>query len=161
MNPQADFFLFLDCPNGSRISKPLFLQKDAFDGEQWAPWGSYDNKDIEITNTYVLVGSLYGNVGSTCHKYEDINNGDSPPWTVDVPRTDLKEHILCCMNQSLLKSEVDISRGMSSIWLDQSHGWDGGSYTEAEQFCTNLGGKKLCPYSACECIALRTDTSGT
>lgn len=130
------------------------MQKDAVIGEQWAPWGSYNNLEVEISNKYILIGTLNGDPESmdgrqsTCHKYEDLNDGESPPWTLDQPHTDLKEHILCCMNQSLLKVEDDISKAMQSIWLDQSHGWKGGSYTDAEEFCTNLGGKKLCPYSA-------------
>lgn len=146
-----DFFS-IDCPNGHSSDKPLFLQKDAFEGEQWAPLTSYDSEEVDMTNTWIMVGTLNGDSSSTCQKYEDLNNGNSPPWTVDDSHSGLKEHILCCMNQSLLLAEENITREFNSIWLDQSHGWNGGSYSEGEQFCAGLGGKKLCPYAACECI---------
>jgi hypothetical protein len=146
-----DFFR-LDCPNGHRSEKPLFLQKDAFEGEQWAPWSRYNNEEPDFSNSWIMVGTLNGNASSTCHKYQDLNNGNSPQWTLDDSHTGLKEHILCCLDQSLLATEESLSRGLNTIWLDQSHGWNGGSYSEAEQFCEGLGGKKLCPYSACECV---------
>ena len=145
-------FFRLDCPNGPRSDKPLFLQKDAFDGEEWAPWSRYKYEDPEIVNSWIMVGTLNGNASSTCHTYKDLNNGNSPQWTVDDSHAGLKEHILCCLDQSLLDAETDISMGLNSIWMDQSHGWNGGSYSEAQQFCEELGGKKLCPYTACECI---------
>lgn len=143
-------FFSLDCPNGQSYDKPLFLQKDAFEGEQWAPYSNYTNDDDEVTNAYILVGTLSGDASSTCRKYEDLTNGMYPPWTEDDSHTDLKKHILCCMNPDKLTNEEVVSTGMNSIWLDQSHGWKGGSYTDGEQFCDGLGGKKLCPYTACE-----------
>jgi hypothetical protein len=146
--------LVLDCPNGHGVDKPLFLQKDAFEGEQWAPWSSYDNNDVDITNTYILVGTLNGDALSTCRKYEDLNDGKSPSWTVDNSQTKLKKHILCCMDPNKLTEKAVVSKGMNSIWLDESHGWNGGSYSDGEQFCEGLGGKKLCPYTACKLFAL-------
>ena len=52
------------------------------------------------------------------------------------------------MKQEDLAHEQAISRNMNPIWLDASHGWKGGSYSDAEQFCRGLGGKKLCPFAA-------------
>lgn len=150
-NSQIDFFR-VDCPNGPRSDKPLFLQKDAFEGEEWAPLSRYNNEEDDISHFWIMVGTLNGDTSSTCHNYVDLNNGNSPQWTVDDNHAESKEHILCCLNPSFLAAEEDISRGLNSIWLDQSHGWIGGSYSEAQQFCQELGGKKLCPYTACECI---------
>lgn len=31
--------------------------------------------------------------------------------------------------------------------MDTSHGWNGGSHDEAEQFCESFGNRKTCPYS--------------
>ncbi|KAL3823016.1 hypothetical protein ACHAXA_005204 [Cyclostephanos tholiformis] len=138
----------VNCPNGQSYDKPLFLQKDAFEGEQWAPYSNYTNDDVDVTNAYILVGTLSGDASSTCRKYEDLTNGMYPPWTEDDSHTDLKKHVLCCMNPDKLTNEEVVSTGMNSIWLDQSHGWKGGSYTDGEQFCDGLGGKKLCPYTA-------------
>ncbi len=106
-------------------------------------------------NKYLfLVGTLNGNASSTCRKYEDLNDGKSPSWTVDNSQTKLKKHILCWMDPNKLSEEAVVSKGMDSIWLDESHGWNGGSYSDGEQFWEGLGGKKLCPYTACKWFAL-------
>ena len=139
------------CPNGPRAANQLFLQKDAFGGEQWAPVSNYDNEDTAMGNDWIMVGTKDGDALTTCSRYEMLNNGNSPPWTADGSHTELKEHVLCCMQQEDLIHEQAISRNMNPIWLDSKHGWKGGSYTEAEEFCHGLGGKKLCPYAACEC----------
>lgn len=138
------------CPNGPRDHEPLYLQRDAFDGEQWAPISNYDNKDTGIGNGWIMIGQKDNDPLSTCSRYEGLHNGSTPPWTADGSKTELKEHILCCSNQDLLKHEQDILFGMNPIWLDDSHGWNGGSYTDAQKFCEGLGRKQLCPYAACE-----------
>eukprot|EP00579_Thalassiosira_antarctica_P029645 CAMPEP_0202030230 /NCGR_PEP_ID=MMETSP0905-20130828/64388_1 /ASSEMBLY_ACC=CAM_ASM_000554 /TAXON_ID=420261 /ORGANISM="Thalassiosira antarctica, Strain CCMP982" /LENGTH=1463 /DNA_ID=CAMNT_0048594023 /DNA_START=42 /DNA_END=4433 /DNA_ORIENTATION=- len=136
------------CPNGPLDNKVLFLQKDAFEGEQWAPISSYDNEDTGIGNNWIMVGTKDGDPLSTCSQYEQLYDGKSPPWTADGSKTELKEHVLCCAQQESMKHEHDISRGMKPIWLDNSHGWSGGSYDDAVKFCQDLGRKRLCPYAA-------------
>jgi len=134
------------CPNGPLDNKVLFLQRDAFEDEQWAPISNYDNEDTSIGNNWIMVGT--GDPLSTCSKYEQLYDGKSPPWTADGSKTELKEHVLCCAQQESMKHEHDISRGMKPIWLDNSHGWSGGSYGDAVKFCQGLGRKRLCPYAA-------------
>jgi len=34
------------------------------------------------------------------------------------------------------------------LWLSSREGWNGGSHTDAVQFCNSIRGKQLCPYSA-------------
>ena len=143
------------CPNGPGDEKVLFLQKDAFEGEQYSPVSSYNNDDTGVGNDWVMVGTKDGDPKSTCSQYEDLNDGKSPPWAADGSRTELKEHVLCCLEQDDLKKEQDISRGMNPIWLDDKHGWNGGSYDDAVEFCQGVGGKRLCPYAACEYECVR------
>ena len=143
------------CPNGPGDEKVLFLQKDAFEGEQYSPVSSYNNDDTGVGNDWVMVGTKDGDPKSTCSQYEDLNDGKSPLWAADGSRTELKEHVLCCLEQDDLKKEQDISRGMNPIWLDDKHGWNGGSYNDAVEFCQGVGGKRLCPYAACEYECVR------
>lgn len=138
------------CPNGPRDSKQLFLQKDAFEGIQWAPISNYNNEDIGMGNNWILVGTQNKDPRSTCSQYEMLNDGDTPPWMADGSSVELKEHVLCCMPQDDLKHEDTITRSMNPIWMDHSYGWRGGSHSDAVKFCSGLGGKKLCPYAACE-----------
>jgi len=53
------------------------------------------------------------------------------------------------MKENELKHDIDVTRGMNPIWLDKSHGYMGGSYSDAEQYCKGLD-KKLCPYTSCK-----------
>jgi len=136
------------CPNGPQDSRELFLQKNAFQDEQWAPVSNYDNKDTAIGNDWVLIGAVDGDQSNMCSGYDQLNNGRSPPWTADGSQTELKEHVLCCAKQSEIKYEKEVSIGINPIWLDEKHGWSGGSYEDGVKFCRELGGKKLCPYDA-------------
>ena len=132
------------CPNGPKESKALFLQNDAFLGEQWAPIYNYN------TFNWVMVGQKDNDPQSICKGYEQIYDGQSPLWTEDGSKSELKENVLCCIQQDNMKHEQDVARGMRPIWLDNTHGWNGGSHVDAQKFCTGLGGKRLCPYAACE-----------
>jgi len=136
------------CPNGPRDSKALYLQKDAFEDEQWAPTSSYDNEDASVRNSWVMIGKKDNNPYSTCLEYGEVYHGKSAPWNADGGMTELKEHILCCVNRQSMVVEKDIEMEKNSVWLDASHGWSGGSYDDGVEFCQKLGGKKLCPFSA-------------
>ena len=105
-----------------------------------------------------MVGQKDNDPQSTCKGYEQIYDGQSPPWTVDGSKSELKENVLCCIQQDNMKHEQDVARGMRPIWLDNTHGWNGGSHVDAQKFCTGLGGKRLCPYAACEFLVNNLST---
>lgn len=132
------------CPNGPGGSKQLYLQKESFAGEQWAPVSNYDGTD---TNKWIMVGMQNGDAGTTCKEYGQLYGGKSPPWSGHDGSPELKKNVLCCLQQEALKKEQDIKRGMNPIWLDDKHGWDGGSWNDAVEYCDGLDGKKLCPYA--------------
>jgi hypothetical protein len=44
-------FFWLNCPNGNRGDKPLFLQKDAFEGKLWMPWSLHNPNDVGVSNS--------------------------------------------------------------------------------------------------------------
>ena len=133
------------CPNGRNTDvNLLFFERDPFIGEQWAPVSKYDNSD---GNEWVLIGMIDDSSSSTCMRYEQLYN-EPPQWGMDGSQTELKENILCCINPSYLKNEMVYLKDMNAIWLDESHGWKGGSHSDAINFCHGLAGKKLCPYGA-------------
>lgn len=136
------------CPSGNHAVNPLFLQMAAFNGEQWAPVSDYDNEDVDLGNDWIMVGTQNSNQTSTCLPYDVLNDGNYPLWAVDGTLTELKQNILCCSKQEALSVEDSTTAKFNSIWLDESHGWSGGSYQDAEAFCEGLGGKHVCPYSA-------------
>ena len=58
------------CPEGNPNSdKPLFLQKSAFEGEQWAPAATTDSNS---NDEWILVGTLNGASQSTCATFDDV-----------------------------------------------------------------------------------------
>ena len=140
------------CPNGPVSDKPLYLQKDSFQGEQWAPFSPYAGTigvSSDLDNGYVMIGTLDGNPSSTCLSYDSLHTNQLPPWAVDGSMTELKQHVMCCDDSELSKAqEQSIQKSLSPIWLDAKHGWGGGSHSDAEKFCDELGGMKLCPYAA-------------
>jgi len=85
------------CPNGPRDTEPLYLQMDAFDGVQWAPYAiapPTGNNEAPIENVWVMIGNI-GDGAMTCQPYVEINHRD-PAWGLDGTSPELKEHILCC-----------------------------------------------------------------
>jgi hypothetical protein len=137
------------CPNGPTSDrKPLYLQKDAFQGEQWAPVSPSTGIQTDLGNEYVMIGTLDGNSSSTCMSYDSLHTNPLPPWSADGSKTELKQHVMCCEKAGDTEQQHAIEIQMSPIWLDKKHGWGGGSHEDAEKFCNELGGKKLCPYVA-------------
>lgn len=96
---------------------------------------------------WIMVGMQNGDAGTTCKEYGQLYGGKSPPWSGHDGSPELKKNVLCCLQQEALKKEQDIKRGMNPIWLDDKHGWDGGSWNDAVEYCDGLDGKKLCPYA--------------
>eukprot|EP00804_Cyclotella_cryptica_P026898 CCRYP_019595-RA/>CCRYP_019595-RA protein AED:0.00 eAED:0.00 QI:103/1/1/1/1/1/2/486/1007 len=77
------------CPNGPKNDKPLYLQMDAYEGEQWAPIES------SSPNEWVMVGMLNKDPSSTCRTYLQLHH-KPPTFGVDGSKVDIKKHILCC-----------------------------------------------------------------
>ena len=133
------------CPNGVGFSQPLFLKKDAFEGEQWAPVGAYV-ADSRSENNWVLIGTLNDDAESTCITYDELN-GQGPIWGLDGTKTAIKEHVMCCADPTHVKTQTSYLKNLNPEWLDESKGWDGGSHDDATQACASVN-KKLCPYAA-------------
>jgi len=117
---------------------PLFLQRDAFQGEQWAPLASEFGTSAEY---WVSIGQS----PSTCKTHEELQLS-KPSWIDDGSREELKEHILCCQNPKHLAKEENLKQDLNPIWMDSSHGWNGSSHDDAIEFCESFGNRKLCPY---------------
>mmetsp|Transcript_12430 Transcript_12430/g.19128 ORF Transcript_12430/g.19128 Transcript_12430/m.19128 type:complete len:834 (+) Transcript_12430:2-2503(+) len=158
------------CPNGPRENEPLYLQKDAFEGIQWAPIS-------DRRNGWVLVGKMSRNLPHTCEEYFQMNHHD-PQWGLDGSSRDMKQNILCCNAASgIYLSEGDEGdnkvptsggnpnkpdHGESAFlgtfaprWFSVTDGWNSGSHEDAISFCekhdsVHQNGKKmeLCPYAA-------------
>jgi hypothetical protein len=129
------------CPNGNNPldKNPLFLNLEAFDVEQWAP---YANNGVQ--NTYVLVGETNDNPQSTCLTYEELH-GKSPDW--ESGSVELKKVVMCCMSQDSIGQEESVASSVDPKWMGYSDGWTGGSYDDASAFCLSHS-KSLCPLVA-------------
>ena len=87
------------CPNGPRDIEQLYLQMDAFDGVQWAPYAATPIGDeAPEDNAWLMVGNV-DDGRLTCRTYPEINHHE-PAWGLDGSSTQLKEHILCCEDNS-------------------------------------------------------------
>eukprot|EP00581_Thalassiosira_minuscula_P016021 CAMPEP_0183722956 /NCGR_PEP_ID=MMETSP0737-20130205/14739_1 /TAXON_ID=385413 /ORGANISM="Thalassiosira miniscula, Strain CCMP1093" /LENGTH=1335 /DNA_ID=CAMNT_0025953203 /DNA_START=1208 /DNA_END=5215 /DNA_ORIENTATION=- len=121
------------------VDKKLFLQKEPFEGEQWAPAGtSFDE--------YVWVS--IGKNPSTCstnaptHVFMDslnVSDGSGPR---------LARNVMCCQNRVQLEVETRVRKELKPIWLHSGHGWNGGTHEDALEFCEGFGNRKLCPFTA-------------
>lgn len=76
------------CPNGPDYEKPLFLHKDAFEMEQWAPTSF-------ALNAWIQIGQISKDNPRTCSMYKE-NYKKAPEWGLDGSEPGLKQHILCC-----------------------------------------------------------------
>ena len=156
------------CPNGPRESEPLYLQMDAFDGDQWAPIS-------DSFNSWVNIGKLEVEDPLTCLTHIEIF-GHNPTWGLDGSKPELKDNILCCVDvtgndsvnndlstvnidsQSDSNTEVShegsamVDVGKHSVdasimntfnpaWFSAARGgWDGGSHGDAVLFCEKFTG---------------------
>lgn len=80
------------CPNGPDYDKPLFLQKEVFQGEQWSPTSFAEN-------AWIQVGQLSEEAPRTCTTYLE-NYHQQPDWGLDGSEPGIKQHILCCKGGS-------------------------------------------------------------
>ena len=158
------------CPEGpvsDSVSKPLFLQLEAFPGEQWAPVKPEAEGQSDV---YVLIGKLNDNPTTTCHTYRHFQQGEMPGWGLDGSRPDLKQAVLCCKDPNYISNglsnpavnldtgspaiadedsnpEIAIANDLTPQWLGYDDGWYGGSHQDAEEFCGSRGGRRICPYA--------------
>ena len=137
------------CPVGRR-GIPLGDVKH--DGVSWAPV-------IDSPNAWVQVGEE-----DTCTLYTDLFS--SPPaWGLSGSAKDLTSDIMCCLEEPLKPGapqetdQVDQLQPFSpqeqtvldvfkAQWFGRDDGYAGTTYTEAELFCNNVAGMKLCPLAA-------------
>ena len=122
------------CPNNK-----LFLDRTPFPGQQWAPAASQGS----TKETWISVGST----DDVCSTHDEMQLA-LPSWVSDGSQPEMKDYVLCCQNPSLLAKETSIKNQLNPIWLDDSHGWSGGSHDDAKAFCESFGNRNLCPYSA-------------
>ena len=111
------------CP--SETHDKLFLQREPFEGEQWAP--------AATTSDGVEHWVSIGTSPSACLTHEDLLL-KPPAWASDGSEQKLKEHVLCCQKPSNLQKQQALKSDLDPIWMDSSHGWDGGSYDDATEF---------------------------
>jgi len=170
------------CPNGPNddddASKPLYLHKEAFEGEQWAPLDSGDN-------AWIMVGMLNRDPSSTCRSFKELHHRD-PSWGLDGSSTSLKKNILCCeplIDASEIEDHSTADDGLPSGITDGNFSastsdggtanggtpaesnpntdmfhpywfqWHGGSHDDAIELCREKEGyngkqMELCPYHA-------------
>ncbi|KAK1747693.1 hypothetical protein QTG54_001656 [Skeletonema marinoi] len=133
------------CPIEAYCPNAVIFAEGTFQGEQWAPVSGLTETDLG--NNYVMIGTLDGDASSTCMPYDSLHTNPLPPWSTDGSNTELKQHVMCCEKPETINQHQGITKGMSPIWLDTKHGWSGGSHQDAQKFCNELGGKKLCPYA--------------
>jgi len=67
---------------------------------------------------------------------------------LDGGQPELRENVLCCQNPKNIRKEQNLKNDLNPIWMDSTHGWKGGSHSDAMQFCESFGNRSLCPYSA-------------
>jgi len=141
------------CPNGNPSQtddKALFLDRSSFSGEQWAPISG------ELRNTndsgWILVGSVSDDSTAVCSRYDTLANLPEKLWKGgDLPSRH-KQNILCCANNKksneMPSLEEIVQEDFQPIWYSWQDGWNGSSWNDAIQFCSEQGGKDLCPYMA-------------
>lgn len=138
------------CPNGVATQaghKVLYLDREAYEGEQWAPIS-----DDGTGNNWVMVGTVGGFPTSTCATYGSLK--ELSTWVGSDKPSVHKQHVLCCADEKVVNQvetiEQIIREKMKPVWFDEIDGWTGGSWEDATLFCQGHGGRELCPYMACE-----------
>lgn len=127
------------CPDGNKpMDKPLFPQRAPFESNQWAP---FDNEDGD---GYLLVGPVDNNPTTVCMSHTQLD-GKEAEWGGE--NTELKQHILCCLESNNMEKETAMLSQLDPKWLHESDGWTGGSYDDAANKCQSIG-RSLCPFYA-------------
>ena len=118
------------CPDGPTNTKPLYLQMDAFQGVQWSPIG-------DSFNSWVMVGKADDEDPMTCLTYMQMFN-HSPEWGLDGSRPELKEHILCCQDDT--STNAVNGGGEDALTYVDDNAIDGSSSTETTSDSTSDAG---------------------
>jgi len=131
------------CPNGKGHfeGSPLFLNRAPFDGEQWAPINIFSS-DSKSENDWVMIGSLSGDEPGTCLTYDQINN-KGPVWGLDGSHSEIKQHVMCCLDTSNFLAETKYMETLKPNWIE----WSGSTHKEAVEECASIN-QKICPYAA-------------
>jgi len=120
------------CPDG----KTLLNGMQPFPGEQWSPLSDGD---------WALTGSVEEDPSATCNEYQYLTN--QPSSDMDSLSEDKKQHIMCCAKSEDGTNQDNVIKAtIEPTWHDSTDGWNGGSHSDAIDFCRNNGGKELCPY---------------
>lgn len=84
----------------------MFLQRDPFAGEQWAPVANEFGKEVWIS---------IGQSPNTCSTHEDLLL-PQPEWAVDGSNQEVKDNILCCQSPKHLQKEQSLMNDLNPIW---------------------------------------------
>ena len=140
------------CPNGlptETTHRALFLDREPFEGEQWAPFSSATGGGSGNLD-WVLIGTVKDNPTSTCGTYENLKEIAS--WKESGTPSEHKKHVLCCADEDEVNQietlEEILKDTVNPVWFTFSDGWNGGSYDDAVKFCNGQPGLELCSYSA-------------
>lgn len=118
---------------------------------------------VDIPNGWVSVGP-----DNTCLPY-NAHNPSPPEWGLTGEgNEEITRYIMCCRepengigdileDEPAAEIDVDIERSAAEIavmdyhhpiWYDRRHGYEGTTHQMAEEFCANVGGRRLCPLEA-------------
>ncbi|KAL7546666.1 hypothetical protein ACHAWF_009999, partial [Thalassiosira exigua] len=123
-------------------------------------------RDIETYSPMIDAANGWVSVGpdNTCTTYSATHPAP-PKWGVTGDGHEaITREILCCREEEFrldqaLPTDFDVAAERSDseqavmdahhpIWYDIRHGYHGSTHQSAEDFCTNIAGKRLCPLVA-------------
>jgi len=135
------------CPDGvanDASQKALFLDRQPFPGEQWAPVSNPSTANPD----WVMIGMVGDLATSTCATYESLI--DATSWEANESPSEHKQHVLCCTDEEKIDQddtmEDVMKKQMRPVWFDEFDGWNGGSWDDGKRFCDSHGGRELCEY---------------
>ena len=156
------------CPDGkvpiaisdnSDIWELMAQNGDVVESEHWAPLGGEENG-------WVQVG---WHEGETCKSYKRVFH-EGPAWGLSgVEGTEVTGYLMCCLDpigstESAFATEASgtmaadtdkvieqvdyiISQQFEPLLYDRHRGWEGSTYDEAAQFCSEREpARVLCPF---------------
>ena len=147
----------MDTPDGSSIWDLIRKNGDTVDNEHWAPVGGAQNKWIQVG----------AREGETCKTYEQLYHED-PSWEMSgIDPLEVTGYVMCCLPPSPItdstpvevtasipedtRKEIELNDAIVQIFdptlYDRNKGWQGSTYDEAVQFCSERApASALCPF---------------